>query len=106
MEFADIELEFSWVSPTHAALISCKITLREEFRPAPLPDTRRFQVLLTRLDDLLSQLGGLSRGRATLVVLGRYEPWVPDIADALPTLMPKMHRKRLISVEAASQAEE
>lgn len=99
---AGIQLGFSWLSPTRAVLTSCEITLWEKFRPAPLPDTRRFQVLLTRLDSdaLLFQLAESSRCRATLVVLGYYAPWVPEIEDALPTLMPKMHHKRLASVEA------
>ena len=69
--------------------------LYDSFRPAPLPDTRRFRSMLCALDQLL-----LPHCTLVLTVDGHYALWVPEIRECLAEVMPQAYAAKRIFVNA------
>ena len=102
-----LELYFSWAPalPASFILATCQITLLAGIAPDPAPDIPEFQDLLRQLDGPLFQLAETSRCRYILGVedLFDFASHVPEIQDALPSLMPKMYAKGITVVKVPRQ---
>lgn len=109
-ELVRLELRLSWASTSPAGFVlgSCQIALLDDFLVHVVPGTQEFQAFLSQLDGPLFQLAeATTRCRYILGLESRYyAPRVPEIQDALPSLMPKMYYKGITAVEVIAQSED
>ena len=105
-----LELRLSWASTSPAGFVLgsyCKIALLDDFLTHVIFGMQQLQALLGQLDGPLFQLAETTRCRYVLEVEGHYyTSRIPEIQDALPSLMPKMYSRGITVVEVALQDED